>query len=74
VVTVETVFRNGFEPQQLVMPHITVHQALAFFQAHDLSIQLVSLMLFNLSVELVSLMVQEFESWWGQGEAAYCCL
>jgi hypothetical protein len=50
------------------MPHITVHQALAFFQAHDLSIQLVSLMLFNLSVELVSLMVQEFESWWGQGK------
>jgi hypothetical protein len=55
VATVETVLRNSLEPRHLVMPHITVHQALAFFQAHDLSVQLVSLMLqkFELGKQLI---------------------
>jgi hypothetical protein len=50
VATVETVFRNSLEPRHLIIPHITVHQALAFFQAHDLSVQLVSLMLQDLEL------------------------
>ncbi|XP_021921163.1 ELMO domain-containing protein 3-like isoform X2 [Zootermopsis nevadensis] len=40
VATVETAFRNSLEPRHSVMPHITVHQALVFFQAHVLSVQL----------------------------------
>jgi hypothetical protein len=49
VATVETVFSNGLESRNSVMPHITAHQALTYFQVHDLS------------VELVSVMLQEFE-------------
>lgn len=45
VATVETVFRNNLESRHSVMPHITVHQALMYFQVHDLSVELVSLML-----------------------------
>jgi hypothetical protein len=45
VATVETVFRNSFEFQHSLLPHITVHQALAYFQVHDLSVDSVSLVL-----------------------------
>lgn len=40
VATVETVFRNNLEFRHSVMPHITVHQALTYFQVHDLSVEL----------------------------------
>lgn len=40
VTTVETVFRNNLEFRHSVMPHITVHQALTYFQVHDLSVEL----------------------------------
>ncbi|GFG28662.1 hypothetical protein Cfor_06583 [Coptotermes formosanus] len=43
VATVETVFRNGLEFQHSVTSHITVHQALAYFQVHDLLVDSVSL-------------------------------
>jgi hypothetical protein len=45
VATVETVFSKSQESRHSVMPHITVHQALTYFQEHDLSVELVSLML-----------------------------
>lgn len=41
VATVETVFRNSLE----FLPHITVHQALTYFQVHDLSVDSVSLII-----------------------------
>jgi len=41
VATVETVFRNSLE----FLPHITVHQALTYFQVHDVSVDSVSLVL-----------------------------
>jgi len=41
VATAETVFRSSLE----FLPHITVHQAVAYFQVHDLSVDLVSLVL-----------------------------
>lgn len=42
VATVKTVFRNSLEFQHSVTPHITVHQALAYFQVHDLSVNSVN--------------------------------
>jgi len=41
VATTETVFRNSLE----FLPHITVHQAVAYFQVHDVSVDSVSLVL-----------------------------
>jgi len=52
VATVETRFRNSLE----FLPHITVHQALAYFQVHDLA------------VDSVSLALKEYEL----GELAHC--